>query len=210
MGLQGVCAIHSKNGIISPLHFFPVLWGNSLKISQYFMTKVPHCILSHAVFLLFQVIETSQYGTLLQIMVIIFSFLVASFWALVPNPLPWNSSVSGNLTAVAVWGCVCVCVIPWCYLLSPVQGFRLICFSIRFLRAIQSPLPAWGCSCMLISQFQQNTHRSLLKYLVFLIQREEVSGLGWVRKAGSGPVAVSYFFSPVGDEDSFPETELWC
>lgn len=102
----------------------------------------------------------------------------------------------------------CVCVIPWCYLLSPVQGFRLICFSIRFLHAIQSPLPAWGCSCMLISQFQQNTHRSLLKYLVFLIQREEVSGLGWVRKAGSGPVAVSYFFSAVGDEDSFPETEL--
>lgn len=61
---------------------------------------------------------------------------------------------------------------------------------------------------MLISQFQQNTHRSLLKYLVFLKQREEVSGLGWVRKAGSGPVAVSYFFSAVGDEDSFPETEL--
>lgn len=169
------------------------------------MRKVPHFILSHAVFLLFQVIETSQYGTLLQIMVIIFSFLVASFWALAPNPLLWNCSVSGNLTAVAVW----VCVYDSMVLPAPVQGFRLICFSIRFLHAIQSPLPAWGCSCMLISQFQLNTHRSLLKYMVFLIQREEVSGLGWVRKAESGPVAVLCFFSAVGDEDSFPETELW-
>lgn len=60
-------------------------------------------------------------------------------------------------------------------------------------------LPAWRCSCMLISQFEQNTHKLLPKYLVFLIQREEVSGLGWVRKAESGSVAVSCFFSGLGD-----------
>lgn len=61
---------------------------------------------------------------------------------------------------------------------------------------------------MLISQFEQNTHKLLPKYLVFLIQREEVSGLGWVRKAESGSVAVSCFFSGLGDEVSFPEMEL--
>lgn len=61
---------------------------------------------------------------------------------------------------------------------------------------------------MLISQFEQNSHRSLPKYLVFLIQWEEVSGLGLVRKAGSRSVAVSCFFSALGDEVSFPETEL--
>lgn len=109
---------------------------------------------------------TTNYGHYFQLLSCIFF-----------NSLLWSHSVSGNVLALAVW-CVGVCVIPWCYLLSPTQGFRLICFSIWFLRAIQSPLPAWGCSCMLISQFQQNTHRSLLKYLVFLIQREEVFWAG--------------------------------
>lgn len=61
---------------------------------------------------------------------------------------------------------------------------------------------------MLISQFEQNTPRSLPKYLVFLTQREDVSGLGWVRKAGSGSVAVSCFFSVLGDEVSFPVMDL--
>lgn len=61
---------------------------------------------------------------------------------------------------------------------------------------------------MLISQFLQNTDRSPLKYLVRLPWRKEVSGLGWVRKAGSGPVAVSCFFSALGEEDPFPETQL--
>lgn len=43
-------------------------------------------------------------------MVIIFSFLVASSWALGPHPLLWNCPVSGDLTALAAWGvCVCVC-----------------------------------------------------------------------------------------------------
>lgn len=144
-------------------------------------------------------------------MVIIFSFLVASSWALGPHPLLWNCPVSGDLTALAAWGvCVCVCVILWCYMLSSVQGFRLICFSIGFLRAVQSPLPAWGCSCMLISQFLQNTDRSLPKYLVRLPWRKEVSGLGWASKAGSGPVAVSCFFSALGEDDPFPEADLWC
>lgn len=110
-------------------------------------------------------------------------------------------------------GGVCVCgvsLILQCYMLSSVQGFGLILFSIGFLRAVQSPLPVWGRSCMLISQFLQNTDRSLPKYLVRVPWRKEVSGLGWLKKAGSGPVAVSCFFSALGEEDSFPETKLWC
>lgn len=66
------------------------------------MFPKPHCVR------LISVIETSQYGTLLPIMVIIFRFSVASSsWALVPHPLLWNCPFSGNVTALAVC-CVCV------------------------------------------------------------------------------------------------------
>lgn len=148
-----------------------MLRGNLLKLSQYFITKLPHCILNHPVFLLFQVIETSQYGTLLPIMVIIFSFLIAYSWALVPNLLLWNCLVSGRLKAFAVLCVGGVCVwfhgVTWCLQFKASDWFApLSVFYVPF----KALLPAWGCSCMLISQFEQNTHRSLPKYLVFLIQ----------------------------------------
>lgn len=129
-------------------------------------------------------------------------FLSTGFQPVTLKPLSFRKL---NCFSCLVWVCDSMC-----YLLSAVQGFRLICFSIRSLLVIQSPLLAWGCSCMLISWFEQNTHRSLPKYLVFLIQREEVTWLGWVREADSGSAAVSCFFSALGDEVSFPETELWC
>lgn len=127
-------------------------------------------------FLLFQVIETPQYGTSLQIS---YYFQLLSCIFLDPGFHPVTLKLLSfrklNCFSCLMWGlCVCDSMV-----LPAVQGFRLICFSIRFLRAIQSPLPAWGCSCMLISQFEQNTNKSLPKYLVFLILQEEVSGLGW-------------------------------
>lgn len=68
---------------------------------------------------LISVIETSQYGTLLHIMVIIFSFLVSCPWALVPHPL--LRPVSWNVTALAVGG---VCV-PHSLVLDAVFSSRL-------------------------------------------------------------------------------------
>lgn len=92
---QRLSAIPSKSGIISPLR---LIWCDSVKIAR--VTKVlpkPHCVP------LVLVIETSQPGTLLPVMVIIFSCSAASSGGLVPHLLLWNCPMSGDLTASAVW-----------------------------------------------------------------------------------------------------------
>lgn len=92
---QRLSAVPSKSGIISPLR---LIWCDSVKIAR--VTKVlpkPHCVP------LVLVIETSQPGTLLPVMVIIFSCSAASSGGLVPHLLLWNCPMSGDLTASAVW-----------------------------------------------------------------------------------------------------------
>lgn len=126
VGLHREYPIPSKNGMTSPLHFLPVLRGNSLKLSQYFVTKLPHCILSHPVFLLFQVIDrnfsiwnfTPNYGQYFQLLSCIFLNTGSQ-----PLTLKLLSFRKLNCFSCSVW----VCAIAWYYLLSAVQGFRLIC-----------------------------------------------------------------------------------
>lgn len=94
-------------------------------------------------------------------MVIIFSCLVASSWALVPHPLLWNCPGSGNVTALAVWG-VCVWCVSHSSVLYAVFSSRLQIDSLLYRVFTCCSKPSASLGMQLYANFPVSTkHRQV-------------------------------------------------